>query len=817
MRLISLDVNNIRGIKNISIAPNEENMVIYGPNGTGKSAIVDAIDFLLTGKIARLTGEGAGVLSLKEHGCHIDSRDHLENTEVKAKVKIGTDEITLERSINKPSTLIVEPKEFEQNVRELLSLAELGQHLLTRRDILQYITAEAGRRAKKVISLLDLDKIESLRQTFVSLNTETSKESEMVEVNIATAKLDLATLLEIDPFSEGAVLAKVNEKRQKLGGAPITKLSVEEIKKDLTPHPFDTLLSTISDAEIIASVGMIRKFFENSSVLYSSEKELVGLLEEVVKNKTLRKCVIYETLIKAGINLVDESNECPLCGRKWENGDFIDYLIEKEKEANIGREKQQQISQISQGLTKQISTLQNLLTKCNEAHKQFKLETINVEELDDYLSGLSSWKETLSNPLDSYEKGKWSNLETALTSLGIEDQILKPLDSYLTESKPKASPEQIAWDDLTKCQERWRVYEVAVNQKQKSDLFKKRASVALTSFEDAMNSELEALYDAVQTDFDKQYKMIHGSDESKFSSKIAHAGAELKFEVDFYQRGKFPPHALHSEGHQDSMGIALFFALNAYLIKNEIDVIVLDDVIQSIDSGHRRGVCELLKSFQATRQLIITTHDSAWAKQLQSQGIVKRDNMVHFANWNVDTGPIYELEKDLWNTLDDDLNKDQVPIAAARLRRNLEYFFCEACDGLGATIRYHGFHQWDLGEYAAAAMGTYKKHLGRAKNNARKMGDEAKLSALEELDKKSSNIFQRSQIEQWIINENVHYNKWDTFSKQDFLPLIAAYKDLFSLFSCQKCGQPIRLNEIRGENPSASINCKCGTFFWNIS
>ena len=106
MRLISLDVDNIRGIKNISITPNGENMVVYGPNGTGKSAIVDAIDFLLTGKITRLTGEGAGVLSLKEHGCHIDSREHLENTVVKAKVRIGTDEITLERSINKPSTLI---------------------------------------------------------------------------------------------------------------------------------------------------------------------------------------------------------------------------------------------------------------------------------------------------------------------------------------------------------------------------------------------------------------------------------------------------------------------------------------------------------------------------------------------------------------------------------------------------------------------------------------------------------------------------------------------------------------------------------------
>jgi len=454
MRLLSLDVNNIRGIKNISITPNGENVVVYGPNGTGKSAIVDAIDFLLTGKITRLTGEGAGVLNIKEHGCHIDSRDHLENTVVRAKIKIGIDEITLERSINKPTELKVEPKKFEETVHELLSLAELGQHLLTRRDILQYITAEAGQRAKKVISLLDLDKIEGLRQTFVTLNNETIKENELADIALTNAKLDLDTLLAIDAFSEVAVLAKVNEKRKVLGGAPITKLSVEEIKKDLTPHPFDTPLSTISDAEITTSAAMIRKFFENSNTLYSSEKELVVLLKEVVSNKTLRKCVIYETLIKAGINLVDEANECPLCGRKWELGNFIDYLMAKEKEANIGREKQQRISLLSQELTKQIAGLQNLLTKCSEAHKQFKLKTINLEQFSNYLAGLTSWKEILRNALDSYEKGKWTDFEKTLNNIQIEDQILKPLDSYLKESKPKASPEQIAWDDLTKCQER---------------------------------------------------------------------------------------------------------------------------------------------------------------------------------------------------------------------------------------------------------------------------------------------------------------------------------------------------------------------------
>jgi len=52
MKLLELEIKNIRGIKSINITPQRENVVVFGPNGTGKSAIVDSIDFLLTGKIS---------------------------------------------------------------------------------------------------------------------------------------------------------------------------------------------------------------------------------------------------------------------------------------------------------------------------------------------------------------------------------------------------------------------------------------------------------------------------------------------------------------------------------------------------------------------------------------------------------------------------------------------------------------------------------------------------------------------------------------------------------------------------------------------
>lgn len=45
MKILELLVTNIRGIKHININPNGKNVVVFGSNGTGKSAIVDAVDF----------------------------------------------------------------------------------------------------------------------------------------------------------------------------------------------------------------------------------------------------------------------------------------------------------------------------------------------------------------------------------------------------------------------------------------------------------------------------------------------------------------------------------------------------------------------------------------------------------------------------------------------------------------------------------------------------------------------------------------------------------------------------------------------------
>jgi hypothetical protein len=259
------------------------------------------------------------------------------------------------------------------------------------------------------------------------------------------------------------------------------------------------------------------------------------------------------------------------------------------------------------------------------------------------------------------------------------------------------------------------------------------------------------------------------------------------------------------------MGLCLFFALNNYLVKDTIKVVVLDDVVMSIDRTHRRGVCKLLKTFFSDKQFIITTHDNAWAKQLRAEGITSTKNMIHFVNWNIDTGPIFEMDIDLWDRIKNDLDNDSVPSAAHKLRRNAEYFFENVCDFLKASIDYDGSHRWDLGSYAAAAISTYKRYLKKAKDNFHKMNQDEKFKELRALEERVNEIITKSQIEQWIINENVHYNHWDKYGRKDFEPVVEAFKELFSLFTCSSCGASIEINKSK-----TKVSCSCGKVFWNV-
>ena len=249
------------------------------------------------------------------------------------------------------------------------------------------------------------------------------------------------------------------------------------------------------------------------------------------------------------------------------------------------------------------------------------------------------------------------------------------------------------------------------------------------------------------------YKKLHEPDEKGFNAHLAPEGPGLMFEVDYFDHGHQPPNALHSEGHQDSMGICLYLSLVERLTSGVLDIIVLDDVMMSVDADHRRQLCKVLSNYFPNHQFIITTHDKTWASQLRSEGVVNSHDLLEFFTiWSLMTGPRVNNEIDIWSSIEKDLQINDVPSAAARLRRGSEAFFSLVCDLLQAHVRYRQDGRWELGELTPSAYTRYKELLKKAKRSSQSWGQNIEQDMLQDLDEIASQIYNLTNAEQWGIN-----------------------------------------------------------------
>lgn len=61
----SIKIHAVRGIRDLDLLLDGKNLLIKGENGTGKSSIVDSLDYFFTGSVSYF--EGRRELSLRKH------------------------------------------------------------------------------------------------------------------------------------------------------------------------------------------------------------------------------------------------------------------------------------------------------------------------------------------------------------------------------------------------------------------------------------------------------------------------------------------------------------------------------------------------------------------------------------------------------------------------------------------------------------------------------------------------------------------------------------------------------------------------------
>jgi hypothetical protein len=151
------------------------------------------------------------------------------------------------------------------------------------------------------------------------------------------------------------------------------------------------------------------------------------------------------------------------------------------------------------------------------------------------------------------------------------------------------------------------------------------------------------------------------------------------------------PRAFLSEGHLDSLGLCLFLA-TVRIFNTPDTLLVLDDVLTSIDKEHRKRVGDLLFAEFSGYQIVITTHDEHWESQLRSsvvaRGEAKSWKFIKLESWNVESGPSISEVEQTYEFVDANLTEENYRNLGGPFRVLIEDFLKRVAVKLALEVKF---------------------------------------------------------------------------------------------------------------------------------
>ncbi|NJK95929.1 MAG: AAA family ATPase [Bacteroidales bacterium] len=251
------------------------------------------------------------------------------------------------------------------------------------------------------------------------------------------------------------------------------------------------------------------------------------------------------------------------------------------------------------------------------------------------------------------------------------------------------------------------------------------------------------------------------------------------------------PNQILSEANLDLLALMFFLAfIQESAERGQSKFLILDDVLQSIDSTIRVSFLNfLLKNF-SDWQYLITVHDRLWHRQLIELMYLHghQHSTISIVDWTFENGPKIT---DASNSIEDSLihaieNCDLISICS-----NSGLLLENMCDGLSKSLN---------------------TSIHRKKDDKYSLGD--LWPGISKLLKKTELKDKIETVEKWLHLRNLigaHYNEWAlALSLEESKNFGLSVKELFNSIKCTKCS-----NWLINSSDLIFYSCKCGKIIIN--
>lgn len=246
---------------------------------------------------------------------------------------------------------------------------------------------------------------------------------------------------------------------------------------------------------------------------------------------------------------------------------------------------------------------------------------------------------------------------------------------------------------------------------------------------------------------------------------------EVSFEIIVkLKNGKIiAPEKIFSEANLDLLILLLFTSLIKESEKyGQSKLIVLDDVLQSVDSSIRLNFIEFMMDEFSDWQIIITAHDRLWLNQLRSSFKRHQHKFKEFEiyKWDFHLGPQISEISSSYNIspIDIALNTKNVQIIASQSGLIFESICQKLSMSLNTSIQRQFEDRYTIGDL----WPSIKKYLKKSKL----------LPLTEEIDKL---LYIRNLL-------GAHYNEWAvSLTNEEIYRFANLIKELYSFSFCETC------------------------------
>lgn len=774
-----------------------KSLLLKGENGTGKSSIVEAIEYFFTGKLSAFEGEGTKSLSLYKHAPHKD----FSKDDVNIKVTFNPGRITLERTFeNEP----VPPKQFE----DYFQTAKKGTFILRRSQILKFILSVPANRFRAIASILGIEPLDNIELEMKRACDDLEGSISFKRERVRKLFIEISKLLDEEVSQSKEVLSSINRKLKDANLSTIT--SFNEIDK-----PADEMLKAFrktTDMEQVTKLNQIREELESLRIhdeiaenIHNLNKKIIPLLEERIK----RELTITDFLVRGRQALEEtEINICPLCGQEIDRekllkeiGARLDTLSQLSKEAS-------EIRRASVPIEEKLNLLLSKIKEISLELEPFKgLDNLRIRLqsilgfMEAFLDRIKSAKELKEEiPVKAFEQNKVklekllesisTKCQRAIEKIGVPEDWKNKMKTIGLVNQVKAMVNEL--DNIEK--------KLKIEERQ-YDL----ANKMYETFSEIKKSKIEDIYNSISANINTFYSTLHPNDPHRnidlSVSSARRASTELK--IESFGREKEDPRAFTSEGHQDSLGLCIFLAF-VKKFNVSCNLVVLDDVVSTIDAQHRELICKLLFEEFKDYQLFITTHDGIWYEQMRSHqracGIEGKFQNLEIIRWEAEMGPTIEPFRPRWESIQKRIDSSDKLGVGIEGRQYLEWLLKKICEATMAAV-----------PFKIAARYVVSDLWNPAKQRVNKLVKDNEIKG---------NTLQRFQeLEATMIMGNLllHNNPLiDTVSIEEAKRFCEAVHELNNVFNCPNCGSFLKyyqdMKKLRCPNPRCEkpieISCR---------